>query len=385
MSDRFSTAQTADIGGRDTRGRPLDAFQNTFAAYLARTVSLARLRNVIVRCVLDDWRLSRVIGDSFASALAAKCLSPEDFSKLAADLERGRRRARRRGVVLDDESRILRGRYEIRQRIAAGGVGVLYRAVDLKQLGTGREDTTVAVKMLADDYRRDSHALRSLQCEAGIARRLSHPNVRTVYDLDRCGNDVFVTMEWLEGESLARRLDRTGPRAMPRQPAYRILSAVGSGLTHAHERGIVHGDVKPANVFITTDGRIKLLDFGQAWSADAAHDSSAQHAISPAYASCERHEGARPEISDDVFALAVMAYRILSGARPFGRYTPPQAEEAGILALRPAGLSWRQWRVLQKGLAWRRVGRPRSVAEFLTALLPPPEPRDRDTSLTAAA
>ncbi len=279
----------------------------------------------------------------------------------------------------------MRDRFELRERVAVGGIGVLYRAIDLGRSVDRRLDRPIAIKMLSDAFRFDPDALRSLQSEARTARRLSHPNIRRVYDLDRCSPEFFITMEWLEGESLAHRLDRTGSRSMSWSAAHRILTAVGAGLTHAHERGVVHGDVKPGNVFVTTAGEIKLLDFGQPQPDGRDGRSAGKQALSPAYASCEMHEGAAPDVRDDVFALAVMAYRILAGARPFGRYTPLEAERAGIRALRPADLGARQWRALQQGLAWRRPDRPPAVADFIAELLPPLESRDRKLDLHVAA
>ncbi|MFW2405862.1 MAG: serine/threonine-protein kinase [Gammaproteobacteria bacterium] len=360
------------------RARPtkaLDAFQGAFAGYLACTVSLDQLREVVAECVDDACELAKVIGNSIAAAFSAHYVPPEDYRVLQADLANLPRGESARGY--GQSSRTLRGRFLIQRRVAVGGVGVLYRALDRRRAELGYEDETVAVKMLSEQLRRSPEALRSLQCEVRNARRLDHPNIRKVYELDRCSAGYFITMEWLEGESLAIRLDRTGSRSMPEPAAYSILTEIAAGLMHAHERGIVHGDVKPGNVFITTAGRVKLLDFGQVYAFGATPGLPAGPAISPGYASCELHEGARPEFSDDIFALAVMAYRMLAGARPFGRYSPPKAEAAGIRVLRPAGLDERQWRMLQRGLAWRREDRPLSVREFVHGILPHPSPDRR--------
>ncbi|NND37251.1 MAG: serine/threonine protein kinase [Gammaproteobacteria bacterium] len=358
------------------RSRPtkaLDAFQGAFAGYLACTISLEQFRAVVAECVDDTYELAKVFGNSIAAAFSAHCVPPEDYRVLQADLANlpRHKRARRES---ERSSRALRGRFLIQKRVAVGGVGILYRALDRRREELGYDNAMVAIKMLGEQLRRSPEALRSLQCEVRNARRLDHPNIRKVFELDRCRAGYFITMEWLEGESLAIRLDRTGSRAMPAPAAFAILAEIAAGLMHAHERGIVHGDMKPGNVFVTTEGRVKLLDFGQAYSFGATPGLPAGPAISPAYASCELHEGARPEFSDDIFALAVMAYRMLAGARPFGRYSPPKAEEAGIRVLRPAGLDERQWRMLQRGLAWRREDRPLSVREFIHGILPHPAP-----------
>jgi len=385
-------AQLVAVNGPSAPGYlpSLDAFQSAFAGYLARNVSLEQLRRVVGRCVGDASNLANVIGNSFTAAVEARCLPLSDYRVLLADLalhfesdeapQQGGGRAVRSG-------RVLSSRFVLQEKIAAGGTGILYRAIDFQHPEEAKENGTVAIKMLGPEYRHCSHAIRSLHCEARTARQLSHPNIRTVYELDRCARDIFITMEWLEGESLAARLDRTGSRAMAWPAAYRILSATGAGLVHAHGRGIVHGDVKPGNVFVTVDGQVKLLDFGQARVLGAASGPVPRLAVSPAYASCELHEGAHAEVRDDVFALAVMAYRILAGARPFGRYTPLKAERAGITVLRPAGLGRSQWRMLKQGLAWRREQRPASVGEFLDGLLQQPvrRPRQLKPSVHVAA
>jgi len=356
----------------------LDAFQNAFAAYLARNVSLDQLRRVVVNCVVDARILAQVMGNSFAAAVEAHCLPTSDYRVLQADLFRlamegaPRVDSPNEGDDAIGSGRVLRNRYLLKERIAAGGIGTLYRAVDLSRADHGVDKGTIAIKMLCPEYRHCPDAIRSLRCEARTARQLSHPNIRAVHHLDRCATDFFITMDWLDGESLAARLDRTGSRGMPWAAAKHILWAIGAGLTHAHRRGIVHGDVKPGNVFVTVGGQVKLLDFGQARTLDAERGPMPRLAVSPAYASCELHEGGCAEVRDDVFALAVMAYRILAGARPFGRYTPLKAERAGITALPPAILGASQWRVLQQGLAWRREQRPASVREFLEGLLRPP-------------
>lgn len=359
----------------------VDAFQSAFAAYLAHTVSVEQLRRVVTGCLHEAGYLARVMRDSFAAAFRARCLPDTDYRRLLADLPksprndtvtiadaRGAMHGRPIGLILP--GRMLNTRYEIRESIATGGLGVLYKALDHRAIEAGDADCAVAVKVLNPTFRNSPDAVLSLRCEARNATRLAHPNIRQVYSLERCGADFFITMEWLQGESLATRLDRTGSRSMARPAAFQILHSVAAGLGHAHRRDVVHGDVKPANVFITTDGHVKLLDFGQLSALDAADVQLSRPAISPAYASCELHEGTRAEVRDDVFSLSVMAYRILAGARPFGGYTPLDAERAGIQVLRPRGLTAQQWSILQQGLAWRRSQRPDGVDEFMHALLP---------------
>ena len=359
--------------------RGIGSFQTAFAAYLGKGATLEHLRAAIRNCVADTREFAEVIGQSCSTAFEAGHLSRDSLRLLltdVAELMSGNPQAAA-GVEHakpDSQSmtgRVLRHRFDIKERVATGGIGVLYRAIDQHRLAAGFAEAAVAIKLLSPAFRNCPDALRSLQCEARNARRLIHANIRTVYDLDRCSSDFFITMEWLYGESLANRLDRTGSLPMAGLAAGKILSGIAAGLGHAHAQGVVHGDVKPGNVFLTTDGQIKLLDFGESILLDSGTGMGAlgQRAISPAYASCELHECSRPEISDDVFGLAVMAYRMLAGVRPFGRYSPIEAGPAPLRPHRPDGLSNRQWTVLQNGLAFRRAERPQNVTEFVAGLL----------------
>jgi serine/threonine protein kinase len=272
---------------------------------------------------------------------------------------------------------VLRSRFILGKRIAGGGIGELYQAIDRRRIEADYPDPFVAIKVLSRNYQRMAGAVRILQYEAILAQRLIHPNLVRVFDIDRHAGVYFVTMEWLHGESLAQRLNRTETRPMPWAATRRILGDVGMGLDFAHQNGVVHGDVKPANVFLTTRCQVKLVDFGLACAVGGRDETprSGQIVLTPAYASCEVHEGLRPTAQDDVFSLAIMAYQMIAGFHPFENCTAVEAEKLNIQPVRPSSLSSVQWAALRKGLAFRREERPLSVAILIEKLVRRPNKR----------
>jgi formylglycine-generating enzyme required for sulfatase activity/dienelactone hydrolase len=216
------------------------------------------------------------------------------------------------------------GHFEITDKLAEGGMGVLYRARDTR---LGR---TVAIKLLRPEVVADPERTQRFVQEARAASALSHPNIVTIHDI---GEDrrrgTWIAMECLDGESLRQRLER-GRLAV--EEALRIALEVARGLAAAHAAGIVHRDVKPANVMITNSGLVKVLDFGLAKlvaSDGTAEDSRAPTLSSPpftrlgvllgtpAYMSPEQAEGRPVDARSDVFSFGALLYEMLAGRRPF--------------------------------------------------------------------
>ncbi len=177
---------------------------------------------------------------------------------------------------------------------------------------------------------------------------LPHRNIVNVFELDRDADVVFFTMEFLDGELLSDLMERLRPATMQRLQAWRIIRQLGAGLAHAHERGVVHGNLNPRNILVTRDGELRILGFGAVQTT-------------PAHASCERLEGRAAETRDDLYALACTCYELLSGAHPFAGRPATLARDFGVRATRPARLTGRQWRTLQAGLSWHRAGRAMNV------------------------
>ena len=269
--------------------------------------------------------------------------------------------------------RVLRGRYVIQGRLGAGGKGAVFKALDRYRASLPDAQQHVALKVLHSGSDFSEQIIRDLRRELHCGQLLSHPNIVNVFELDRDGDVVFFTMELLDGELLSDLIERMRPAAMQRLQAWQIIRQLGAGLEHAHERGVVHGDLKPRNLLVTREGELRILDFGAAQKIVRTQSNSGQPdpapvSLTPAYASCELLEGRAADPRDDLFALACICYELLTGAHPFARRPATSARDFGVKATRPAGLSGRQWRTLQAGLSWHRGGRSMSVRTWIQRL-----------------
>jgi uncharacterized membrane protein YgcG len=207
------------------------------------------------------------------------------------------------------EGRRLGGRYRVEALLATGGMGEVWAARDLLL------DRAVAVKVLGGALAGDGRAAERLRREARAAARLEHPNIARMLDLGEQDGRPYLVMELLEGESLAARVDRAGAMAPPE--AARVVAAVADALEAAHRAGVVHRDVKPGNVFLTSDGEVKVLDFGIASAAGEAALTTGEMLGTPAYLAPERVLGHPATPAADIYALGVVLYELLAGRRPF--------------------------------------------------------------------
>jgi predicted Ser/Thr protein kinase len=267
----------------------------------------------------------------------------------------------------------LNGRFVLEECIGFGGMGTVYKALDLRKLEASDRKPYIAIKVLNVQFQGHPKSLISLQREARKAQSLAHPNIVSVYDFDRDGSMVYLTMEYLEGKPLSQLLRAPNYRGMPFAEAIKIVSGMGKALAYAHERGFVHCDFKPANVILTESGGVKVIDFGiarvfQKAEEDAdvtVFDPGSLGALTPAYASPEMLESREPDPRDDIYALGCIAYELLTGRHPFNRLSATQARDAGMRPHRPPGLDHHQWRALRCALAFERNARTPSVTRFL--------------------
>jgi TolB-like protein/tetratricopeptide (TPR) repeat protein/predicted Ser/Thr protein kinase len=267
---------------------------------------------------------------------------------------------------------LLGGRYRIERELGEGGMGVVYLARD-EQVPSEQ----FAIKVLKEDLRPETLAL--LREEVRKTRKLSHPNIVDVHSVNVDGSKLYVLMEYLEGKSLDALLNEEFGRGMSLSHALPIIEDVSAALGNAHDHNVIHSDLKPANVFVTTSGRTKLLDFGIARVSRGPllKAGSGHRALTPAYASCEMLEGKEADRRDDVYSFACVIYETLCGERPFGELTALEARAAGTRLPPLQGLSREQNEALAKALAFERKARTGSVEQLLAGLVADRRPRGR--------
>ena len=199
------------------------------------------------------------------------------------------------------------GHYKILRLLGAGGMGEVYAAEDLT---LGR---TVAVKILSAAVASSPADLDRFEREAKALAKLSHPNIVKVHDYGEHEGSPYIVMEYMPGGTLRKILGKP----IPWQIALRLLLPVARGVEYAHQRGIVHRDIKPTNILITESGDPMLSDFGIAKSKTFADDEGEWLVGTPAYMSPEQAKGEHVDGRSDVYALGVTLYRILTGQLPF--------------------------------------------------------------------
>ncbi|MEP7364676.1 MAG: serine/threonine-protein kinase [Acidobacteriota bacterium] len=211
------------------------------------------------------------------------------------------------------------GRYEITGELGRGGMGIVYQA---KDPAIGR---TVAIKTIRLDTISDPGELRQmkdrLMREARSAGLMSHTSIVTIYDVGQEGNMAYIAMEFVHGLTLEQLLRQQGP--LPGPQLIQILRETAEALDHAHAQGIVHRDVKPANIMISNTGTVKITDFGIAKIASQNMTQANTILGTPSFMSPEQIEGKPVDGRSDQFALAVIAYELLTGEKPFVGDTLP--------------------------------------------------------------
>jgi serine/threonine protein kinase len=203
--------------------------------------------------------------------------------------------------------------YRIVEKLGEGGMGVVYKAEDTK---LGR---TVALKFLAQHLLNDEEAKARFLREAKAAAALDHPNICTIYEIGEADGKTFISMAFIEGETLEDRIAK-GP--LPIKDTLDIARQVADGLQAAHEKSVVHRDIKPANIVVDGKGRATIMDFGLARLTEASRLPKVDTAMGTvAYMSPEQAQGMDVDHRSDVWSLGCVLYEMVAGQRPFlGQY-----------------------------------------------------------------
>ena len=210
---------------------------------------------------------------------------------------------------------IVSNRYQIISPLGIGGMSVVFRAKDLK------DDREVSLKVLRADRVADSESLRRFFNESRAIALLSHPNIVNVYDVNFEGKIQYIVMEYVDGVTLKDRMDQKGALSISESIHY--LRQILSALAHAHERGVVHHDIKPQNILLFSDATVKITDFGIASVPTFEEDSPSDEAIgSVHYISPEQARGDVTDERSDLYSVGIMMYNMLTGALPFDSESP---------------------------------------------------------------
>jgi protein kinase-like protein len=273
-----------------------------------------------------------------------------------------------------DETRvgtILKGKYQLDQKIGEGGMGVVFRAIDLEAVNA---TSLVAIKLIRPALRTPA-TIEALYLEVEQTRRLRDDNIVSVYSFENDSKSVFMVMEYLVGRPLDKLIADDYALGMPLKMAWPIIHGMGTGLAHAHRRGTIHSDFKPSNVYVTAGGA-KVLDFGIARAAAGGRLVG----MTKAYASCDMWEGMPPDARDDVFAFGLVVYKLLSGKHPFCQIEG--TDECAItwredkMPVAPIqGLTHRQRQALRGALQFDRARRTAGIQEVLDGLEKPAWPK----------
>lgn len=268
---------------------------------------------------------------------------------------------------------VIKQRFLLETMIGKGGMGLVFGAIDRRKEEAKDPNPRVALKVLNADFQRHPQSFMALQREARKAQSLAHPNVVTVFDFDRDGETVYMTMELLKGRSLDSIVREVRGKGIGREIALPIIRGIAEGLAYAHRKGIVHSDLKPGNVFVIGDGTPKILDFGIARAVPNANaeegqdvfDAGSLGAYTEAYATDEMVDGIDPHPADDLYALGIIGYELLTGFHPYQRHSAPNARKLGLKLPPLKGLKRREAQALERCLSFERKDRPKDANEFL--------------------
>ncbi len=210
-----------------------------------------------------------------------------------------------------NEGTLLNNRYQLLEQLGYGGMAEVFRARDLML------DRNIAIKILRPDFSGNEDFQNNFRQEARAAANLSHPNIVTVHDFGFADDMLYIVMEYIPGKDLKQLIRERG--RFPVEDAIPLIFQACAGIGYAHRAGLVHCDVKPHNMLVSSDGRLKVTDFGIARALSTIAPGEKTDVVwgSPLYFSPEQARGEAPSPASDVYSLGVVLYELLSGTPPF--------------------------------------------------------------------
>jgi len=382
-------------------------FREALQTFLSGDLELAQLKSVLG----DDLRQDASVGDTYLEVIQDthfKGLLPDDtFSELRSVIS-GTVRVdpplsaanemphtgppqtvpSKAGQAPVGIGSMIGDQYVLEQELGRGGMGVVYKALDIKAKAANDRNPYVAVKLLSEEFKQHPDSLIALQREAKKSQLLAHPNIVNVFVFSFDTQVAWIVMEFLDGKPLTD----LGDEPLSQEDALSYIKQMCSALQHAHNikpQPVVHYDLKPANAFLTRNGVVKLLDFGIARVAPTGTEDDESDktlfnpaslgALTPSYASYEMIRGVDPDPRDDIYSMGCVAYELLTGQHPFERTTAVNAQAQRLKVKPVKGLTRGQNKALCNALAFERVDRTASVEDFIRELLPQEAHRSRKT------
>ncbi len=257
---------------------------------------------------------------------------------------------------------LLRGRYRLGRVLQRDAVGTVYEAVDQERLDLSESNRKTAIKVVHKEISARVDSYSELRLAFEDVQSLSHPNILRVHEFDRDGDTVFFSMELLSGLPLSAVLSNRNH--VPLQPAHAttIIRQVGDAIRYAHSRGVVHGDIRPQNIFITDKGDIRVLGFG-AWRSI---DSNPQpFAVTALYPGDQPLEETPADKGVDLYGIACLACVLWTGHHPYNNLSAAEARAMRAKPQRPPGLSYQKWKALRSALKSEPNRTPSDIAVWL--------------------
>lgn len=270
---------------------------------------------------------------------------------------------------------LLSDRYRLVELIGTGGMSYVYKAIDTFAEKAGDSEPYVAVKILSSEFSTHPDAVTIMQREAKKTRLLAHPNIVQIHDFVLDDSLCYIVMEYLQGETLDQIIKRSKPNGLPQNGVLNILKQITSALEFAHQQGILHSDLKPSNIFITQQQRVKIFDFGVSRGlkqkvdeyAVQLHSNEPEYEVggyTPAYASLNMLNQQPHDVKDDIYGLACITYEMFTSKHPYARKPANKAFAEKMNPDKVSKLALFNWKGLVKGLQLEHHQRTESVQQF---------------------